>query len=153
MTACQPVPIAQHQHAALRESFLYRGGHGGPLCRRCPYPDPAGELLGPLPGEGVQNVEDLLQRDSAVDGVRRVGLRGERHRDRDRLRRREVDRRQRGGLVQHVAPAWAGLRPHRQPGLLQGGDVPLDRAGAHLQPTSQPRGSAAVLAGAAQLLT
>ncbi len=50
----------------------------------------------------------------------------------------EVDRRQRAVLVQAVAAGPPGLGPHRHAGLLQRADVPLDRAGADLEPAGQP---------------
>ena len=78
---------------------------------------------------GTIALEHLGQRPSTLGRVRRVALHGHQRGDRDRLARRERDRRQRRGRVHPVARRPDHRIPSDRPaGLLQRGDVTLDRA-------------------------
>ena len=82
--------------------------------------------------------DQLAQRRARGRLERRPLQPPQRHRHRDGLPRRQVDRRQRTCLVEAVAARATGLGIDRHPRLLQRVDVPLDRAHTDLEAAGQP---------------
>jgi len=117
------------------------------------HPHAGRERLGPRAVARAERVPDLAARGVRVDGER-APRRQRRERDGhgDGLPGREVHGGQGRARVEHVAAARARLRPDGQPGLLQRGDVALDRALAHLERGGEAGAGRAGPAGAAQLL-
>ncbi len=135
------VGVADPQHPPrlqrVRDQSRHRGGR-----RRAAGLAEQVNTLGQLLGGGrvarLHRRHQLAQRRPGVRPERRAVQLPQRHRQRHRLARGQVHRRQRPRLVQAVAAGAAGLGPDRHPRLLQRADIPLDRPHADLEPPRQP---------------
>jgi hypothetical protein len=132
------IAVPDPQHAAGGQRVGDEPRHLLTLLLAAEQMHTAGQLACGRRVVGLHGREQLAQAGRGGGVERRAIQSVQRESHRNRLGRRQVDRRQGPRLVQAVAAPAAGLGVDRHPGLLQGGDVALDRARADFEPAGQP---------------
>jgi hypothetical protein len=124
-------PIFPRRQPGSRRNEIQHRMRG---CRRCwtggarvaEQVDAAGQVAGRDGGVTLHRRDQHAQRRARGSPERRALQPPQRHRHRDGLARRQVDRRQRARLIEAIAARAAGLGIDRHPRLLQRVDVPFD---------------------------